>query len=66
MNQVYVFAKAQPSPIAYLAEVRSMVEKGGKSVSTMQVKLMHSKASKTVSTVYHTGVKFILAELLRL
>lgn len=49
MNQVYVFAKAQPSPIAFLAEVRSAVEKGGKSVSTMQVKLMHRNPQKTVS-----------------
>lgn len=54
MNQVYVFAKAQPSPIAFLAEVRSMVEKGGKSVSTMQVKLLHRNPAKTVSVPYQS------------
>jgi DNA-directed RNA polymerase beta subunit len=39
-NRVYVFAKAQPSPITYLAEIRSAVEKGGKTISSMQVKMM--------------------------
>lgn len=32
-NHVYVFAKAQPSPINFLAEIRSAVEKGGKTIS---------------------------------
>ena len=37
-NHVYVFAKAAPSPVTHLAEIRSAVEKGGKTVSTMQIK----------------------------
>ena len=40
-NHVYVFAKAQPSPVNFLAEIRSAVEKGGKTISTMQVKMYH-------------------------
>ncbi|KAH9944247.1 DNA-dependent RNA polymerase II second largest subunit [Epithele typhae] len=40
-NHVYVFAKAQPSPISFLAEIRSAVEKGGKTISQFQVKLYH-------------------------
>jgi DNA-directed RNA polymerase II subunit RPB2 len=47
-NHVYVFAKAQPSPISFLAEVRSAVEKGGKTISTMQVKMFHRNPQKTV------------------
>lgn len=47
-NTVYVFAKAAPSPISFLAEIRSAVEKGGKTVSTMQVKMMRSGADKMV------------------
>jgi hypothetical protein len=47
-NHVYVFAKAQPSPVAFLAEVRSAVEKGGKTISTMQVKMFHRNQEKTV------------------
>lgn len=62
MNQVYVFAKAQPSPIAFLAEVRSMVEKGGKSVSTMQVKLLHRNPSKTVSILATKSNKLSLIQ----
>lgn len=38
-NHVYVFAKAAPSAVTHLAEIRSAVEKGGKTVSTMQVKI---------------------------
>ncbi|KAK1217560.1 DNA-dependent RNA polymerase II [Marasmius sp. AFHP31] len=31
-NHGHVFAKAQPSPINFLAEVRGAVEKGGKTI----------------------------------
>lgn len=48
-NHVYVFAKAQPSPINFLAEIRSAVEKGGKTVSTFQVKMFHRGQEKSVS-----------------
>ena len=47
-NHVYVFAKAQPSPISFLAEIRSAVEKGGKTISQFQVKLYH-RGKATVS-----------------
>lgn len=50
-NHIYVFAKAQPSPVNFLAEIRSMVEKGGKTISMMQVKMYHRGQEKTVSTV---------------
>lgn len=48
-NHVYVFAKAQPSPINFLAEIRSAVEKGGKTISSFQVKMFHRNQEKTVS-----------------
>jgi DNA-directed RNA polymerase II subunit RPB2 len=48
-NHVYVFAKAQPSPINFLAEIRSAVEKGGKTISSFQVKMYHRHSEKTVS-----------------
>jgi len=38
-NHVYVFAKAAPSPVSFLSEIRSAVEKGSKTVSSMQVKM---------------------------
>ena len=49
-NHVYVFAKAQPSPINFLAEIRSAVEKGGKTISQFQVKMFHRNQEKTVSS----------------
>ncbi len=48
-NHVYVFAKAQPSPISFLAEIRSAVEKGGKTISQFQVKLYHRNQERSVS-----------------
>src|ERR1700729_3016287 len=48
-NHVYVFAKAQPSPINFLAEIRSAVEKGGKTISQVQVKMCHRKQERSVS-----------------
>ena len=45
-NHVYVFAKAQPSPINFLAEIRSAVEKGGKTISQFQVKMFHRNQDK--------------------
>ena len=47
-NHVYVFAKAQPSPINFLAEIRSAVEKGGKTISQFQVKMYHRGQEKAV------------------
>jgi DNA-directed RNA polymerase II subunit RPB2 len=47
-NQVYVFAKAQPSPISFLAEIRSAVEKGGKTISQFQVKMYNKNQDRSV------------------
>ena len=47
-NHVYVFAKAQPSQINFLAEIRSAVERGGKTISQFQVKMYHRGHEKTV------------------
>ena len=51
-NHVYVFAKAQPSPINFLAEIRSAVEKGGKTISQFQVKMFHRHQEKSVSHLF--------------
>jgi DNA-directed RNA polymerase II subunit RPB2 len=45
-NHVYVFAKAPPSPITFLAEIRSAVEKGGKTISSMSIKMMARNTEK--------------------
>ena len=50
-NHVYVFAKAQPSPINFLAEIRSAVEKGGKTISQFQVKMYHRGPERAVGSV---------------
>lgn len=51
-NHVYVFAKAPPSRYTFMSEIRSAVERGGKTISTMQVKMMRAQTSeKTVSIV---------------
>jgi len=59
-NHVYVFAKAQPSPINFLAEIRSAPEKGGKTVSTFQVKMFHRSQEKSVSRVLDLHVYNLL------
>lgn len=51
-NHVYVFAKAQPSKISFLAEIRSAVEKGGKTISQFQVRMYARGSDKTVSILY--------------
>ncbi|KAK9463712.1 DNA-directed RNA polymerase II subunit RPB2 [Lipomyces oligophaga] len=38
-NIVQVFKKAAPSPVSYLAEIRSAIEKGSRLISSMQIKL---------------------------
>ncbi|KDQ19740.1 hypothetical protein BOTBODRAFT_27165 [Botryobasidium botryosum FD-172 SS1] len=58
-NHVYVFAKAQPSPISFLSEVRSAVEKGGKTISTMQVKMFHRNQEKTLGNVIRATLPYI-------
>jgi DNA-directed RNA polymerase II subunit RPB2 len=51
-NHVYVFAKAQPSPISFLAEIRSAVEKGGKTISQFQVKLYNKNQDRSVCSIF--------------
>ncbi|KAG8965582.1 DNA-dependent RNA polymerase II [Tulasnella sp. 419] len=58
-NHVYVFAKAQPSPISFLSEIRSAVEKGGKTISTMQVKMFHRTLEKTLGNVIRATLPYI-------
>ncbi|BGP55023.1 hypothetical protein JCM8202_002196 [Rhodotorula sphaerocarpa] len=53
-NRVYVFAKAQPSPISYLAEIRSAVEKGGKTISSLQIKMMRRTERQSGQTIRST------------
>ena len=48
-NTVYVFAKAQPSPINFLAEIRSAVGKGGKTIGQFQVKMYHRGPERAAS-----------------
>ncbi len=50
-NRVYVFAKTQPSPVTYLAEIRSAVEKGGKTISSMQIKMMRRNERQSGQTI---------------
>ncbi|KAL8290166.1 hypothetical protein RQP46_003105 [Phenoliferia psychrophenolica] len=50
-NRVYVFAKTQPSPVTFLAEIRSAVEKGGKTISSMQIKMMRRNERQSGSTI---------------
>ena len=62
-NHVYVFAKAQPSPINFLAEIRSAVEKGGKTISQFQVKMFHRNQERSVSFTVLTVATLFNAEL---
>ena len=61
-NHVYVFAKAQPSPISFLAEIRSAVEKGGKTISQFQVKLYHRGQERSVSIQVNVGLTKFLTQ----
>lgn len=62
-NRVYVFAKAQPSPISYLAEIRSAVEKGGKTISSLQIKMMR-RTERQVGRRSCSGFPFQSARIL--
>ncbi|KAM0747460.1 DNA-dependent RNA polymerase II second largest subunit [Meredithblackwellia eburnea MCA 4105] len=61
-NRVYVFAKSQPSPITFLAEIRSAVEKGGKTISTMQVKMMRRNERQSGQTI-KTSLPYIRTDI---
>lgn len=51
-NQVYVFAKQQPSPIAFMAEIRSAQERGSRQVSTLVVKMLSRSSERGSSGQY--------------
>ncbi|PWZ02463.1 putative DNA-dependent RNA polymerase II RPB140 [Testicularia cyperi] len=58
-NHVYVFSKAPPAPVTFLAEIRSAVEKGGKTISTMQVKLYSRNKEKTGNNTIRATLPYI-------
>jgi DNA-directed RNA polymerase II subunit RPB2 len=51
-NYVAVFSKAAPSPYAYVAEIRSSVEKGSKYCSALYLKMLTRSLDKGVSGQY--------------
>lgn len=65
-NTVYVFAKAAPSAVTHLAEIRSAVEKGGKTISTMQVKIFKASAAEQSAAggrVIRTTLPYIRSDI---
>ncbi|KAF8078866.1 DNA-dependent RNA polymerase II second largest subunit [Lyophyllum atratum] len=62
-NHVYVFAKAQPSPINFLAEIRSAVEKGGKTISQFQVKMFHRNQERSLGNVMKATIPYIKVDI---
>ncbi|EMD41898.1 hypothetical protein CERSUDRAFT_110450 [Gelatoporia subvermispora B] len=62
-NHVYVFAKAQPSPISFLAEIRSAVERGGKTISQFQVKLYHRNQERSLGNVMKATIPYIKVDI---
>lgn len=62
-NHVYVFAKAQPSPISFLAEIRSAVEKGGKTISQFQVKLYNKNQDRSLGNVIKATIPYIKVDI---
>ncbi|OBZ78747.1 DNA-directed RNA polymerase II subunit RPB2 [Grifola frondosa] len=62
-NHVYVFAKAQPSPISFSAEIRSAVEKGGKTISQFQVKLYHRSQERSLGNVMKATIPYIKVDI---
>ena len=53
INQVYVFNKPQPSPVAYVAEIRSAQERGSRQVSTLLVKMLSKSSERGVASPVH-------------
>ncbi|KAK0539902.1 DNA-dependent RNA polymerase II [Tilletia horrida] len=62
-NHVYVFSKAAPSPVTFLAEIRSAVEKGGKLISTMQIKLFSRSKEKASNNTIRTTLPYIRSDI---
>lgn len=63
-NHVYVFAKAPPSAYSYVAEIRSAVEKGGRSPSPLFVRMMARTSEKGTAGQYiHVQLPYIKEEI---
>ncbi|PPQ63770.1 hypothetical protein CVT24_004312 [Panaeolus cyanescens] len=62
-NHVYVFSKPQPSPISHLAEIRSAVEKGGKTISSFYVKLFNKSQSQAQSGSIKATIPYIKVDI---
>ncbi|GAA99857.1 uncharacterized protein L969DRAFT_14551 [Mixia osmundae IAM 14324] len=66
-NTVYVFGKAPPSPIAYLAEIRSVVESGSQTPSSLTVKMMRAgnpdKVGGATGSVIRVTLPYIRADI---
>ncbi|EIN13988.1 DNA-dependent RNA polymerase II second largest subunit [Punctularia strigosozonata HHB-11173 SS5] len=62
-NHVYVFAKAQPSPISFLAEIRSAVEKGGKTISQFQVKMYTRNQERSLGNLIKATIPYIKVDI---
>ncbi|KAF9040463.1 DNA-directed RNA polymerase II, subunit 2 [Hymenopellis radicata] len=62
-NHVYVFAKAQPAPINFLAEIRSLVEKGGKTISQFQVKMFHRHQERSLGNIMKATIPYIKVDI---
>ena len=58
-NHVYVFGKAAPSPVTYLAEIRSAVERGSKGISTLQIKLFSRNPEKSSGNSIRASMPYI-------
>ncbi|KAI9734401.1 MAG: DNA-dependent RNA polymerase II [Cirrosporium novae-zelandiae] len=61
-NIVQVFKKALPSPVLYVAEIRSAVEKGSRLISSMQLKLF-AKAAQAFGQTIKSTLPYIKADI---
>jgi DNA-directed RNA polymerase II subunit RPB2 len=62
-NHVYVFTKPAPSAYTHLAEIRSAVEKGGKTISSMQIKLFARHKEKATHNAMRATLPYIRADI---
>ncbi|TIC65629.1 beta and beta-prime subunits of DNA dependent RNA-polymerase [Wallemia mellicola] len=62
-NHVYIFAKAEPSPVSYQAEIRSAMEKGGKTVSSMQIKMFRRPQGNAQADTMRATIPYIKNEI---
>ncbi|KAJ9127140.1 DNA-dependent RNA polymerase II [Naganishia onofrii] len=63
-NFVYVFAKAQPSTASHVAEVTSVLEKGGLSkMSKMVIKLLNGNADKGTNNVMRATLPYVRQDI---